>query len=314
MKLVRDIAQLHKIPPAGIATLGCFDGVHRGHQTLITGVVNQAKKLGCPAVVISFDPYPKEYFSGKKVLPRLTSFSQKYQLLKALGVTHLVCLRFNASLAAMSAEHFVKKLLVEQLQLKCLIVGDDCRFGHAKHGDVALLETLGELYGYRVEVVSSVIQGSQRISSTAIQEALQQNNLSLASVLLGRPVGLSGRVIKGAQQGRIMGFPTANIAMSFPLLVRGVFAVQAKVANKRQHGVANIGMRPTVAGKQPLLEVHLFDFHEDLYGSQMQIDLLKKIREEKKFDSIEILKQQIKNDVRVVREYFSQSKIISARR
>ncbi|MBX2836012.1 MAG: bifunctional riboflavin kinase/FAD synthetase [Gammaproteobacteria bacterium] len=289
-----------------VATIGNFDGVHLGHQAMITQLCSEARTRELPSVVISFEPLPHEYFldlnsvttSGEPPY-RLQGLRNRIQSLQSLGVDYFLLLPFDASLAAESATDFIQRVLVDALQVKHLIVGDDFRFGHKRQGDLAMLRSAGARSGYTVVEQQTVTLLEHRISSSRVRECLQKSDLSAAAELLGRPYRISGRVIHGEKVGRQLGFPTANVALKglIPPL-RGVFAVMAEVQESEQRfkAVANLGERPTIGGRALLLEVYLLDQNMDLYAKHLHVDFLAHIRGEQKFESLDELKAQIAQD------------------
>ncbi|MFQ1014785.1 bifunctional riboflavin kinase/FAD synthetase [Avibacterium paragallinarum] len=311
MRLLRG---LNHLPPAlqqGCAlTIGNFDGVHLGHQAVLRHLREKATALSLPMVVMLFEPQPSEYFMGDKAPPRLMRLRDKLSALADLGVDYVVRIKFDRAFASLSAEQFIQEYLVQRLKVKFLSIGDDFRFGAGRQGDFALLQQAGEKYGFTVEDNCSFQLNEQRISSTAIRQALAEDDLALAQQLLGKPYCIYGRVVQGNKLGRTIGFPTANIRLQRQVNpVKGVYAVRAKLPDGTEYeGVANIGRRPTINGVKQLLEVHLFDFKGDIYGQALQVTLCHKIRDEVKFPSFDDLKAQIAKDVDVAKDYFSQSK------
>ncbi len=304
MKLIRGS---YNIPPnlkGCVISIGNFDGVHLGHQQIFRQLTEKATELKLPSVVLTFEPQPPEYFSKEVAPSRLTRFREKFQALRQFSIDYLFYLRFDAAMVALSAEDFVKKILVNELNVRYLVVGDDFRFGYRRQGDFALLENMGEKLGFQVVQMNCFDMDQQRISSTRIRRALIQGDLTTAENLLGRPYRISGRVAHGDKLGRTLGFPTANIHLhrkTTPL--SGIYAVEVFGLKKEPViGAASIGTRPTVGGKQYLLEIHLLDFSEDIYGHYVDVDFKYKLREELHFESLETLKQQIKKDVADVRQ------------
>ncbi len=290
-----------------IATIGNFDGVHKGHAALLEQLVAEAKMRGVPSVLILFEPHPREFLTPKKAPARLTLFREKIQRLKQLPIDYILCLRFNQKLANLTAEEFIQKILVDGLHVKHILIGDDFRFGKQRQGDLALLNNLGKEYHYTVEVFPTFFEHHERVSSTAVREALSKGDLKTAEQLLGRVYTISGHVKQGAGRGREWGFPTANIAVAKQgLPLSGVFCVRVSSETLNDHpGVANVGIRPTVDGTRTVLEVLLLDFEGDLYGQHLDVKFLHKLRDEEKFESIELLKDQIKKDVTAAQQYFS---------
>jgi len=305
MELIRGLHNLRDKHKGCVATIGNFDGVHLGHQQVLAQVLRKGKELGLPAVVIIFEPQPREFFAGNQAPPRLTRFDEKVRLLKAQGVDRVLCLTFNERLRTMSADQFVDELLLKGLAVRHFVVGDDFRFGCDRSGDYNMLRQSGERYGFSVVNTETFDVAGERVSSTRVRSALQSNDLALACALLGRPYSVTGRVMHGQELGRTIGVPTANVRMHrFHSPLKGVYAVTVTGKNLSAQGVANIGMRPTVNGKQPVLEAHLFDWSGDLYGQLLTVEFKTFIRPEQKFDGLDALKQQIDNDIQQVRNYF----------
>lgn len=307
-KIIRGLSNLPEPQCACVATIGNFDGVHLGHQAVLTQLAMKADMLSLPAVVISFEPQPYEYFVPQKAPARLTRFREKVEALRAYSIQKLCVLRFNQQLAAMTANEFIEKLLVTGLRVKYLVVGDDFRFGHDRQGDFALLQQAGQQYGFQVVNMHTFAIDQQRVSSTRIREALRQGDLMQAEKLLGRPYRMSGRVAHGDKRGRQLGFPTANIHLhraKVPL--SGVYAVQLfGIEEEPVNGVANIGIRPTIGGGKALLEVHLLNFNREIYGEHVQVHFLQKIREETQFSDLAALTTQIHKDSEAARLFFAR--------
>ena len=309
-KIIRGLYNLPDPAQGCVATIGNFDGVHLGHQAVLTQLAMKADMLNLPAVVITFEPQPFEYFVPEKAPARLSRFREKVEALRAYSIQKLCVLRFNRQLAEMQAETFIQKLLVEGLNVRYLVVGDDFRFGKDRQGDFALLQQVGKQHGFQVVNMHTFAIDDMRVSSTRIREALQEGDLAVAEKLLGRPYRMSGRVAHGDKRGRKMGYPTANIHLhraKVPL--NGVYAVQLYgIDEEPVNGVANIGVRPTISGSdKALLEVHLFDFKRDIYGEHVQVYFLKKLREEQKFASLEQLIEQIHIDSAQAKGFFQTS-------
>lgn len=313
MKLLRGLKQIDLLPDGVAATIGNFDGMHRGHQALLATLSIQAKRLACPVLVILFEPQPSEYFQRNQAPARLMSLREKLNALKTLGVDYVCCLKFNEILAHMSANSFAEQAIFKSLRVNYLLVGVDFRFGKDRLGDVDFLVNLGKKHGCKVESFSDYKLEQRRISSTAIRNALAQGDLNAAAAFLGHPYNLCGRVIEGDGRGRQWGIPTANVALRRDkLALSGVFTVRVRLANNTSHrGVANIGSRPTVDGRNKLsLEVHIFDFAESIYGELMHIEFFHKIRDEVKFNSIEALIDQIKQDIANAQVHFDSPEFI----
>lgn len=312
MQLVRGIHNINLSNDSGkksfekgcALTIGNFDGVHLGHRRVIAALVDKANKLGCEAVVMVFEPQPQELFSPDTAPSRLCRLRDKYSLLKKLGVDRLLCVNFNRKFASQSAQEFVEQLLVKRLSVKHLIIGDDFHFGQNRQGNFEMLCQAGKKFGFSVTDTASFKVADCRISSTEIRKALEQGRLADAQQMLGRPYSIIGRVFHGDKRGREIGFPTANVSLKRKVSpISGVYAVQVKTSEHDYYGVANIGSRPTVSGTRAQLEVHIFDFNKDLYGQHIEVIMLKKLRNEIKFESITALTEQIDKDSKQARSF-----------
>lgn len=311
MKLLRGTQHLPDFDKGVIATIGNFDGVHLGHQHLLHTLKVKADTLGFPLVVILFEPQPMEYFQKDNAPARLSSLREKLEILKSCQVDYVYCIKFDEQMAETEANDFACNLLFKDLKVKYLLVGEDFRFGKNRKGTIDLLISLGQQYGCEVHILANFLIENERISSTKIRMALQHGHLDLAAKYLGRTYSLCGRVIKGDGRGRQWGIPTANLSLhrvSLPL--SGVFVVQVKVASQIVQGVANLGSRPTVDGMKKTLEVHLFDFHDSIYGELIQVFFLHKLRDEVKFISIESLIAQIRNDIAAGKAFFKFNEVL----
>lgn len=301
---------LHNIKPftqGCVLTIGNFDGVHLGHQRVLNKLKQAAADLGLPSVVMVFEPQPKEWFDAQTAPARLSSLAEKTSLLKNQGIDALACMSFNQRFRGLSAQQFVQQVLVDGLNVKALIVGDDFRFGCDRSGDFKYLQQSGETFGFSVEDTRTVEQQGERISSTLVRSALEEGDLSKAKALLGREFSISGRVAHGQKLARTFGVPTANVLLKrnqTPL--NGVFAVEVKTSQGCFQGVANIGMRPTVGTVQPILEPHLFDFAGDLYGQRIEVVFKQKLRDEKRFNGLDELKAAILQDIQLAKAYFNE--------
>jgi len=307
MNIIRGLHNLKSAAKNCAITIGNFDGVHLGHQHIFKLLHEQATAEQLHRTVITFEPHPHEYFSSSTAPPRLTLFRDKMQLLQNQPIDQTICLAFNRKLANMPAEDFINEILVQQLQMKYIIVGDDFRFGQQRQGDIDLLNKFSDRQGYCTATAPVLARNGQRISSTHIRQALQAGDLPLTTALLGHPFSITGRVAQGDQRGRHIGFPTANIRLNrHQPAIQGVYIVQVNgLGNDSLQGVANIGQRPTVNGTQQLLEVHLFNFDHEIYGQQINVVFLQQIRAEQRFDSLDALTQQIQTDVTAAKHYFT---------
>ncbi len=307
MELVRGLHNLRPEHRGCAATIGSFDGIHLGHQAVLTQLAAHGRERRLPVTLITFEPQPREYFMPQEAPPRLTRFREKLEVLQHCGIDRVVCLRFNAYLASLTADEFIQRIMLDGLAVKYLVVGDDFRFGKGRIGDYALLEQAGKAHGFPVVTMPTFNVGNHRVSSTRIRVALNKGDFNSAEALLGRPYWMSGRVAHGDKRGRTIGFPTANIFLHRNAVpVDGVFAVEmCGIDDRPIAGVANVGTRPTVDGSRALLEVHLFDFDRDIYGRHVQVSFMKKLRPERKFESFELLKRQIELDAEQARAFFS---------
>lgn len=308
MQILRSVPDAASNPIA--LTIGNFDGVHLGHQAMLGKLRAAAAARGLPACVMTFEPHPREFFAPDKAPVRLTSLREKLELLAQHGVERTHLFRFNFALAQVTAQDFIDRILVRGLGVRWLQVGDDFRFGARRAGDLSMLKAHSARHGYAVEAMATLELDGERVSSTAVREALAAGDMSKAGRLLGHPYRISGRVVRGDQLGRKLGFPTANVRMKHnrPPLT-GIFAVEFRRGNGAPvQGVASLGVRPTVKaqGAAPVLEVYLFDFKEEIYGESVSVDFLHKFRDEAKYVDLETLKQQIARDVVDARNFFAR--------
>ncbi len=292
---------------ATVLAIGNFDGVHLGHRALLTRLVGKAKELGLPPSVMTFEPHPREIFSPDQAPARLTSLREKLGLLEGCGVERVYLIHFSRSLSNLTADEFIEHILVRGLDVRHVIIGDDFRFGRGRGGDFSLLHEAGVAHGFGVEAMHTVDIDGERVSSSAVREALASGDLEHAARLLGRPYRISGRVVHGDKIGRRIGFPTANIQLKRKRLpLTGIFAVTVSgVGDEPLRGAASLGVRPTLGmGLKPVLEVYLFDFDGQIYGAHLTVHFLHKLRDEAKFDSLDALRDQIAQDVEATRQYF----------
>ena len=305
MELIRGLHNLKPEHRGCVATIGNFDGVHLGHQAVIGQLAERGQAMRLPTLVVLFEPQPLEYFSGQEAPPRLTRLREKLRALSRYSVNRVLCIRFNDRFAAMSAEAFIEKVLVRGLGVRYLVVGDDFRFGRGRKGDFALLQAAGKRHGFEVVNMHTFSIEGRRVSSTRVREALMTGDLAGAEKLLGRPFRVDGRVAHGDKRGRAIGIPTANLHLHRQVTpVKGVYVVEVfGVPGEPVPGVANVGNRPTVDGSRTLLEVHLLDFDQEIYGHYVTVSFLHKLREEMRFDSLETLTRRIRQDIEQAREW-----------
>ena len=308
MEIINGLHNLRSRHRGCVLTIGNFDGVHRGHRQLIDALCERAKVMGVHSMLMTFEPQPREYFAGTKLPARLTRFREKVYLLDQTPLDRLLCLPFNERTANIEADWFAKDFVGDQVGAKHLVIGDDFRFGRGREGDFALFERYGHIHGYGVSAMSTLLQDEARISSTLIRETLAAGNFTAATNLLGHEYFIMGRVVYGRQLGRQLNVPTANIRLQrYRAALEGVYCVTVEgIAGAVRHGIANIGVRPTVDGKEPLLEVHVFDYTGNLYGDLIKVTFKQKLREEQAFDSIDALKTQINQDIEKARHYFDE--------
>jgi len=307
MKLIRGLYNLTQPLTASAVTIGNFDGVHRGHQQVIRQLKRIAREASLPTVTIIFEPQPIEYFAPGKAPGRLARFREKIAYLQAQQIDYLLCLRFDEELASQSAEDFVQQILVESLNTRHLVIGDDFHFGKNRQGNFQFLQQHSKRFGFKVDETETLILDGERVSSTRVRECIQRDDFDKAAELLGRPYSLSGRVAHGKKLGRQLGFPTINIKMGDKtLIVKGIFAVIVKgIDNRALQGVASIGTRPTVNGVDTILEVYILDFDQDVYGYSVVVEFLHKIRNEEKFDSLDELTSWIAQDTEKAKAFFN---------
>ncbi len=315
MKLVRLSSVRGSWPGARALTIGGFDGLHFGHQELIRCACSAAQRLGLPVSLLSFEPLPREFFQRERAPARLTNFRERWRLLQSLGLDEFLLIRFDAGMAQMSAADFMQ--LLSRVGARHITVGHDFRFGHGGQGDAAMLLQYGPPLGFAVEIVAPVLLAGERVGSRMVREALASADLAGAQRMLRRAYSMRGRVRRGAQLGRTLGFPTANLAMHRRALpFSGIFAVrvhapaasvaaQPVAALNGWPGVASLGTRPQVNGVEPLLEVHLFDFSADLYGREIEVEFVARLRDEQRFESLAALTAQMHRDAAAARQLLS---------
>ncbi len=308
MQLIRSYKNFPKKISGSVLTIGNFDGVHRGHRRVIDRVISIAKTKNLNSLVMVFESTPKEFFMGEHAPARLMHWRDRYLAIQKTGCDALVQLKFDKALSRLSPNEFVKDILVDALDVKHVVIGDDFRFGYQRQGDFEYLLDLGMEYGFVVEDTQTLMQNTQRVSSSAIREALFNGDIEKASRLLGAPYHMSGRVVHGKKLGRTLGFPTLNIPVKRQISpLHGVYAVLVHgLEEKPVESIASIGTRPAVNGKSWLLEVHLIDRSGDYYGKRVDVEFLHFIRPELNFSDLAALKFQMQIDLAKVREYFAE--------
>lgn len=314
MEFIRGLHNLRPEHRGCVMTIGNYDGVHLGHQAILNRLRQEADLLKLPLMVAIFEPTPREFFDPEGAPPRLSSLRGKLEDLEACGVDRVLCLHFNAKLAGLEAERFVQEVLVDGVQARVVAVGDDFRFGKNRRGDFKLLQEMSTEKAFKVLRLDTYQVDGDRVSSTRIRETLKTGDVRLAKKLLGKSYRISNKVRAGRKLGRTLGIPTANLALDrrkarWPAPRFGVYAVTVKtISGDSLHGVANLGVRPTVDGENCLLEVHLFDYEGDLYGQRLNVYFEEFIRDEARFESVEALKDAMNQDIDKTRAWFAASK------
>lgn len=296
MKKIYSLSKIRNIA----ASIGIFDSVHIGHKKILKKLVKEAKKEKRKSLVITFHPHPRKILNPSTSVPFITSLEHRLMLMKELGVDFFLVVKFTKSLSRMKAEVFIAKFLVEGLDVKTLVVGENFLFGNKKDGNFEMLKKISRIYGFKLfGVKPAKIKGSV-VSSTRIRRAIERGDLRTASLMMGRPVTVLGTVVRGRSIGRRLGFPTANINPHHEaILPSGVYAVRVKLHNRFYNGVLNIGRRPTFGGDMdPIIELHILNFKRDIYNKDIEIMFKRKIRSERRFPSVEALRNQIKRDIR----------------
>ena len=303
--------------PACALSIGNFDGVHRGHRALLKQLVEGARERGLVSCVLTFEPHPKEFFSPDQAPPRILNLRDKLAALSELGIDRVVVEHFNAAFARLTPDEFVSEIIVKRLNAKWILIGDDFCYGAKRAGNFISLKAAGQKYGFEVSSIQTILEEGERISSSALRTALAKGDMKQAEKLLGRPYSISGHVIHGQQLGRKLGFPTLNLAVANHLHHRkpattGIFTAQVLgLSEKPLPAVASLGVRPTVEDQgRVLLETHIFDYQQDVYGKIVTVELLEKIRDEAKYDDLESLTKAIANDASHARNYFQKKSYV----
>lgn len=305
-RLFRDVEGGPLSPQGSVVCIGAFDGLHLGHQALVRRAVERARELGVPAVALTFEPLPREYFAPGDPPSRLTLARAKFEGLRDLGIDVVGLLRFGKPLASMDAERFVREVLVDRLSAREVWIGPDFRFGKGRAGDLPMLRSLGESLGFSAHAIHPVVVDGERVSSTRIREALTVGDFDRVERLLGRRYAIAGRVVRGKQLGRTLGYPTANLRYTKRPPLQGIFATRVHgLGPQAIASVSSFGTRPTVAGKEPLLEAHLFDFDGDLYGKRIAVEFVARLRDELAFADLPALVAQMHRDAEQARDLLS---------
>ena len=309
MRVIRGLPSSADGPVA--LTIGNFDGVHRGHQAMLSRLIEAAEDLALPSAVLTFDPHPREFFAPGSAPPPVSSLRSKLEAFAEHGVARTFVARFDQRLASLTPEAFIEDVLVRRLGVRWVLVGEDFRFGKGRAGDIATLRAAAKTFS--VEAMRTVSVDNERASSTAVRRVLASGDLAYAAAMLGRPFAIAGRVAHGAKLGRALGFPTANIRLKHMPPVSGVFAVRVHgVDDVPLRGVASVGVRPTIADKgDPLLEVFIFDFDRDIYGRRVEVEFLHRLRDEERLPDLDTLKRRIRGDVDDAKAYFARQEPVA---
>ena len=310
MNVFRGSTQFSAGPPCAL-TIGNFDGVHRGHHALLSELVQGAKARQLTSCVMTFERHPKELFAPAKAPPRILNLRDKLEAFAAIGIERVVVEHFNSAFAALTADQFVKQILVERLRTRWILIGDDFCYGAKRAGNFASLKAAGQQYGFEVTSISTVLQENERISSSLVRRALEKGDMLLASSLLGRLFSISGHVLYGKQLGRQLGFPTLNLSVStlrrsHQPVTSGIFVAQVHgLAKEALPAVASLGVRPSVESSgEVLLETHVFNFNQSVYGKLVCVELLERLHEERKYPDLKTLQAAIQHDAQMARDYF----------
>jgi len=309
-RLFRSVEGGQLFPDGSVVCIGAFDGLHLGHRALVRHAVARARARGVPAVAVAFEPLPREFFAQGAPPARLTLARGKVEMLRELGVDAVGLLRFDAAMAAMQPEEFVQRLLVQRLAAQEVWIGPEFQFGNRRRGNLALLQQMGATHGFQASEIEPVHVHGERISSTRIRQLLSAGDFYQAADLLGRPYAISGRVVRGRQLGRTLGYPTANLRFPKTPPLSGIYATLVHgVFEQPWPSVSSFGTRPTVEGVEPLLEAHLFDFQGDLYGRHIDVEFVAKLRDEEKFTDLAALTDQMHRDADQARAILSEHRL-----
>ncbi len=300
MLLVRHLSDIpfDRLDRGSVVTIGAYDGLHLGHQQLLERVGQAADDRGQPSIVMSFEPTPREFFASEAPPARLMRFREKYEALAERGINIFYCPRFDANMRDIPADEFVRRILIHGLCTRHVVVGDDFHFARRREGHIGHLRRASGALGFSVEQVPSIVVDGVRVSSTSIRDALWNGDIQGATALLGRPYRMSGRIVRGEQVGRSLGYPTANVDLRRrQSAVMGIFAVRVSgLAGGIRDAVASVGARPTFNGTKPILEVHIFDFDEEIYGAYIHVDFIARLRSQEKYARVEDLVAQMHCD------------------
>ncbi|MFQ5787593.1 MAG: bifunctional riboflavin kinase/FAD synthetase [Thermodesulfobacteriota bacterium] len=304
MKVIFDPEK--KIEVSTSATIGIFDGVHLGHKRIISLMRKDAEKKNSITCVITFNPHPQKVLRGIE-MPLIVPLKERFRLLEKEGVDLTICFNFTRAFSKISAKDFVKDYLVEKLNIKTIFVGPDLFFGRNREGDIELLKTMGKSFDFETKTIGPVYFEDKLISSTAIRQSLEKGNVKKAANFLGECFSIEGKIKEGERRGRKLGFPTANLETDWELFPKkGVYVTWANLGNKRFKSITNVGVRPTFGKSKLIVETHMLEFNDDIYGDTLRVSFIDRIRDEKRFESIETLSSQISKDVKKAKKVFSE--------
>ncbi|AWH84637.1 riboflavin biosynthesis protein RibF [Flavobacterium album] len=309
MKIFNSIQEFSS-PAKTIVTLGTFDGVHKGHKSILDRLITSSRASGCESLVLTFFPHPRMVLQQNSDIKLLSTIEEKAQLLEDYGLDNLIIHPFDLAFSRLTAEEFVKDILVDKLSISKIIIGHDHRFGRNRTANIDDLIRFGNEYGFEVEKISALEVNETSVSSTKIRNALTVGDIDTANTFLGYPYFMTGTVAKGKQLGRTIGFPTANISIKedYKLIpANGVYAASAVIDGKEEHGMMNIGTRPTVGGTERSIEVHFFNLDKDLYDKEIRVSMHYRLRDEQKFESVDALKGQLHKDREATLAYFKDN-------
>ena len=307
-KIIRNFNNIKLNDKKSIVTIGSFDGVHLGHQQILNKLKKISQNKNLISYVIFFEPLPKEFFLKEQAPKRISSLRDKILNISKMGIDNIICIKFNKKLINTTADNFIKEFLMKKLNIAHIIIGDDFKFGKNRQGDFNLLEKFSHQFNFKVDKVSTFTHHDKRISSSYIRECIESHNLDIVKNLIGSNLIINSRVIHGNKNGRKIGFPTANIKLQKNSILKGVYLTKVEIDNKKYFGITNAGTRPTIDGKNNLLETFIFDFNDYIYNKHIKVEVLKFIRAEKKFSSFIALKEQIFIDVNKAKQLIKSIK------
>lgn len=307
MRIFRSLDEIKNIKDTVVA-VGNFDGIHRGHQELIRRAVKSAKVSGHKSAVFTFNNHPKNVIAGKRVIKNIMYWDDKVEMLRAAGIDYLFSIDFDYQINHMGAEDFINKILMEKLKMKEIFCGFNYHYGYLAEGDIDLLMKVGRRKGFGIHVIEPIKINNQVASSTLIRQLIDEGRMDECKMYLGRYYSIGGEVVRGNMIGRTIGFPTSNILIDESMVTppNGVYITHCNYNYKQYKGVTNVGIKPTIGDNRRVIETHIFDFDKDIYGREIKVEFIKKIRPEMKFPSVEALAQQIERDCKTAREYHEE--------